>query len=193
MSYAEVDRIAKMIPFDLKMTLDKALDESPPLQEAYQKDPQVKELIDISRRLEGTTRHASTHAAGVVIAPRPLTEFVPLASFKGSTGDVTTQYDMKGVERIGLLKMDFLGLRTLTLIDNCVKMIAAQTGRAHRPRPHARSTTRKTYELFTAGPHQRPVPVRVGRHARHPAALQARPPRAPHRAERALPARARCR
>src|SRR5207249_4481678 len=107
MSYAEVDRIAKMIPFDLKMTLDKALEESPPLKEAYQKDARVKELVDISRRLEGTTRHASTHAAGVVIAPRPLTEFVPLASFKGNTNEVTTQYDMHGVERIGLLKMDF--------------------------------------------------------------------------------------
>ena len=82
MSYAEVDKIAKMIPFDLKMTLDKALEESPPLQEAYQKDPKVKELIDISRRLEGTTRHASTHAAGVVISPQPLTDLVPL--FKGN-------------------------------------------------------------------------------------------------------------
>jgi DNA polymerase-3 subunit alpha len=76
MSYAEVDKIAKMIPFDLRMTLDKALSESPPLQDAYQRDPKVKELIDISRRLEGTTRHASTHAAGVVIAPQPLTDFV---------------------------------------------------------------------------------------------------------------------
>src|SRR5215213_1556873 len=85
MSYAEVDKIAKMIPFDLKMTLDKALAESPPLQDAYQKDPKVKELIDISRRLEGTTRHASTHAAGVVISPVPLTDLVPLASFKGGS------------------------------------------------------------------------------------------------------------
>src|SRR6185503_11116035 len=102
--------------------------DSPPLKEAYDKDARVKELIDISRRLEGTTRHASTHAAGVVIAPRPLTEYVPLASFKGGTEAVTTQFDMHGVERIGLLKMDFLGLRTLTLIDNCVKMVAAQTG-----------------------------------------------------------------
>ena len=94
MSYAEVDKIAKMIPFDLKMTLDKALAESPPLQDAYQKDPKVKELIDISRRLEGTTRHASTHAAGVVISPVPLTDLVPLASFKGGSEGVTTQYDM---------------------------------------------------------------------------------------------------
>jgi DNA polymerase-3 subunit alpha len=148
MSYADADRIAKMIPFDLKMTLDKALEESPPLREAYQKDPRVKELIDISRRLEGTTRHASTHAAGVVISPFPLTELVPL--FKGNTAEITTQYDMKGVERIGLLKMDFLGLRTLTLIDNCVKMIAAQTGARLDP-VHFPVDDAKTYEMFTAG------------------------------------------
>jgi DNA polymerase-3 subunit alpha len=148
MAYAEVDRIAKMIPFDLKMTLDKALAESPPLLDAYQKDPRVKELIDVSRRLEGTTRHASTHAAGVVISPKPLTELVPL--FKGPTADVTTQFDMKGVERIGLLKMDFLGLRTLTLIDNCVKMIGAQTGVGIDPATIPLDDAR-TYELFTAG------------------------------------------
>ncbi len=147
-SYADADRIAKMIPFDLKMTLDKALEESPPLKEAYQKDPKVKELIDISRRLEGTTRHASTHAAGVVISPVPLTDLVPL--FKGNTAEITTQYDMKGVERIGLLKMDFLGLRTLTLIDDCVKMIAAQTGAQLDP-DRFPSDDAKTYEMFTAG------------------------------------------
>jgi DNA polymerase-3 subunit alpha len=148
MSYAEVDKIAKMIPFDLKMTLDKALAESPPLQEAYEKDPRVKELIDISRRLEGTTRHASIHAAGVVISPQPLTDLVPL--FKGNTGDVTTQFDMKGVERIGLLKMDFLGLRTLTLIDNCVKMIEAQRGVRVEPADIPVDDA-ATYALFTAG------------------------------------------
>ncbi|HVR69223.1 MAG TPA: DNA polymerase III subunit alpha [Vicinamibacteria bacterium] len=148
MPYADVDKVAKMIPFDLKMTLDKALEESPPLKEAYQKDEKVKELIDISRRLEGTTRHASTHAAGVVIAPRPLIEFVPL--FKGNTAEITTQFDMKGVERIGLLKMDFLGLRTLTLIDNCVKMIAAQAGLTLDP-DRLPLDDLKTYELFTRG------------------------------------------
>jgi len=148
MSYAEVDKIAKMIPFDLKMTLEKALEESPPLQEAYQKDPKVRELIDISRRLEGTTRHASIHAAGVVIAPQPLTDLVPL--FKGNTGDITTQFDMKGVEKIGLLKMDFLGLRTLTLIDNCVKMIEAQRGVRVDP-AQIPVDDAATYALFTAG------------------------------------------
>jgi DNA polymerase-3 subunit alpha len=148
MPYGDVDRIAKMIPPDLKMTLDRALVESPPLKEAYQRDAKVRELVDISRRLEGTTRHASTHAAGVVIAPRPLTEFVPL--FKGTTAEVTTQYDMKGVERIGLLKMDFLGLRTLTLIDDCVKMIAAQLGQRLEP-DKLPSDDARTYELFAAG------------------------------------------
>ena len=148
MTYAEVDKIAKMIPFDLKMTLDKALAESPALADAYAKDAKVKELVDISRRLEGTTRHASTHAAGVVISPVPLTDLVPL--FKGNTADVTTQFDMKGVERIGLLKMDFLGLRTLTLIDNCVKMIEAQTGTAIDPAAIPTDDA-KTYALFTAG------------------------------------------
>jgi DNA polymerase-3 subunit alpha len=148
MSYADVDKIAKMIPFDLKMTLDRALEESPPLKEAYQKEPRVRELIDISRRLEGTTRHASTHAAGVVISPQPLTDFVPL--FKGTTADITTQFDMKGVERIGLLKMDFLGLRTLTLIDNCVKMLEAQAGVRLEPDKLPLDDA-KTYELFTAG------------------------------------------
>jgi DNA polymerase-3 subunit alpha len=148
MSYAEVDRIAKMIPFDLKMTLDRALEESPPLKEAYQQDGRVRELVDISRRLEGTTRHASTHAAGVVIAPRPLTELVPL--FKGTTADVTTQFDMKGCERIGLLKMDFLGLRTLTLIENCVTMLEAQLGVRVDPDRIPLDDTR-TFELFAAG------------------------------------------
>jgi DNA polymerase-3 subunit alpha len=148
MPYADVDKVAKMIPFDLKMTLDKALEESPPLKEAYEKDAKVKELIDISRRLEGTTRHASTHAAGVVIAPRPLIEFVPL--FKGNTAEITTQFDMKGVERIGLLKMDFLGLRTLTLIDNCVKMIAAQKGVQLDP-DRLPLDDAATYELFARG------------------------------------------
>jgi DNA polymerase III subunit alpha len=148
MPYGDVDKIAKMIPFDLKMTLDKALEESPPLKEAYQKEAQIRELIDVSRRLEGTTRHASTHAAGVVIAPEPLTNLVPL--FKGTTADITTQYDMKGIERIGLLKMDFLGLRTLTLIDNCVKMIGAQTGVDIDPGAIPTDDAR-TYSLFTAG------------------------------------------
>ncbi|HEX9750758.1 MAG TPA: DNA polymerase III subunit alpha [candidate division Zixibacteria bacterium] len=115
-SYAEVDRIAKIIPFEIDMTLEKALKAKPELTQMANEDPRVRTLLDYSRILEGLTRHASTHAAGVVIAPAPLTEFVPL--YRGNKGEVTTQYDMTWIERIGLLKMDFLGLRTLTVIDD---------------------------------------------------------------------------
>jgi len=124
--YADVDRVAKMIPAALDMTLDKALEESPALKEAEGKDDRVRDLLQVARRLEGMTRHASVHAAGVVIAPRPLTEFVPL--YKGQRDEITTQWGMKEIERIGLLKMDFLGLSTLTLIDDCLKHIRETTG-----------------------------------------------------------------
>ena len=124
--YADVDHIAKMIPTALDATLETSLQEVPQLQEAVEKDERVAELVETAKRLEGISRHASTHAAGVVIAPRELTEFLPLYRAKG--GEVTTQYDMRDVEDIGLLKMDFLGLRTLTLIDNCVKMIRGDLG-----------------------------------------------------------------
>ncbi len=119
--YSEVDKIAKMIPFAVDMTLERALKMSPDLAELVKKDKRVEKLIKISRTLEGLARHCSTHAAGVVIAPSTLTDYVPL--FKGSREETTTQYDMKMVEQIGLLKMDFLGLRTLTVIDDAVRLI----------------------------------------------------------------------
>ena len=119
--YGEVDRIAKMIPLAVDMTLEKALKQSSELAELVKTDSRITRLIDYSKRLEGLTRHCSTHAAGVVIAPSALTNYVPL--FKGSRDEVTTQFDMKMVEEIGLLKMDFLGLRTLTVIDDAVRMI----------------------------------------------------------------------
>ncbi|MCK5124827.1 MAG: DNA polymerase III subunit alpha [candidate division Zixibacteria bacterium] len=119
--YSEVDKIAKMIPAAPDMTLEKALTQSPDLKQLVDSDPRVAKLIQLSKTLEGLCRHASTHAAGVVIAPADLTDYVPL--FKGSKGEVTTQYPMKHVEMIGLLKMDFLGLRTLTVIDDAVKMV----------------------------------------------------------------------
>jgi len=126
MSYAEVDRIAKIIPMEIDMTLEKALRLKPELTQMATDDPRVGKLLEYSRTLEGLTRHASTHAAGVVIAPAPLTEFVPL--YKGARGEITTQYDMKWIERIGLLKMDFLGLRTLTVIDDAEKAVASNRG-----------------------------------------------------------------
>jgi DNA polymerase-3 subunit alpha len=126
MSYADVDRIAKQIPPTLDMTLDKALAENPILKEMAATDPKVKEVIDIGRRLEGMSRHASVHAAGVVIAPGPITDYAPL--YKGQRDELTTQWNMKEVERVGLLKMDFLGLSTLTLIDDALKEIKRTEG-----------------------------------------------------------------
>src|SRR5260221_9622073 len=108
--FAEVDRVAKLIPPTLDMTLEKALEEVPQLKQENEEDPRVKELIAVSRRLEGMTRHASVHAAGGVIGPRPLTEFVPL--YKGKNDEITTQWARKEIERIGLRRMDLLGLGT---------------------------------------------------------------------------------
>src|SRR5687767_1998025 len=121
MPYADVDRIAKQIPAALDMTLDKALAENPVLKDMVAKDPKVKEVIEVGKRLEGMSRHASVHAAGVVIAPGPITDYAPL--YKGARDEIVTQWNMKEVERVGLLKMDFLGLSTLTLIDDALKEI----------------------------------------------------------------------
>lgn len=123
MPYAEVDKIAKMIPVAVDMTLDRALKTNSDIKALIESDNRVEKLIQLSRTLEGLTRHASTHAAGVVIAPNELTDYVPL--FKSNRNEITTQYDMKWVESIGLLKMDFLGLRTLTVIEDAVDMIKA--------------------------------------------------------------------
>jgi DNA polymerase-3 subunit alpha len=125
---AEVDRVAKLIPNQLDMTLEMALAENPALAELEGRDDQVRALLAVARRLEGMTRHASVHAAGVVIAPRPLTEFVPLYRSPKDNGEVITQWAMKEIDRIGLLKMDFLGLSTLTLLDDAVKHIEETTG-----------------------------------------------------------------
>ncbi len=127
MPYAEVDKIAKMIPAAPDMTLKKAIKQNGELKALIESDSRVAKLIRLSRTLEGLTRHASTHAAGVVIAPANLTDYVPL--FRGPKGEKTTQYDMKCVEQVGLLKMDFLGLRTLTVIDDTLKMIASGGGK----------------------------------------------------------------
>ena len=126
MPYADVDRIAKQIPPALDMTLEKALNENPVLKDMAAKDPKVREVIDIGRRLEGMSRHASVHAAGVVIAPGPITDYAPL--YKGARDEITTQWNMKEVERVGLLKMDFLGLSTLTLIRDCLDEIRRTEG-----------------------------------------------------------------
>src|SRR5579871_2729267 len=120
--YSDVDRIAKMVPSTLNITISDALKDSPPLQQAYEGEPQVRELIDTALRLEGLVRNSGVHAAGVVIAPQPLTELVPLHKTKND--EIVTAYDMNAVEKMGLLKMDFLGLTTLTIVDDAIKLIA---------------------------------------------------------------------
>lgn len=125
--YAFVDNIAKMIPKELNITLERALKSSQDLKKSYEEDPQVKELIDMSMRLEGLPRHTSMHAAGVVISQKAVDEYVPLSL--GSDGSVTTQFTMTTLEELGLLKMDFLGLRTLTVIRDAVDLAGISAGK----------------------------------------------------------------
>ncbi len=126
MPYGDVDRLAKLVPNQLNIALEDALKDPSPLAVQRDKDERVKELIEVALRLEGLARHASTHAAGVVISPRPLMEIVPL--YRSSRDEITTQYDMNALERIGLLKMDFLGLTTLTVLDDAVALIKQNRG-----------------------------------------------------------------
>jgi DNA polymerase-3 subunit alpha len=126
MSYGEVDKIAKLIPNQLHMTLERALEVEPALQRACEENPRVRELIDVARRLEGLPRHPSVHAAGIVIGEEPLVNVVPLA--RTAEGNVCTQFDMDMIKEIGLLKIDLLGLRTLTVLDHAVRTIEATTG-----------------------------------------------------------------
>ncbi len=119
--YGEVDRIAKLVPNELKITLEDALRKEPRLREVVERDANVGKLMETARKLEGNIRHAGTHAAGVVIAPSDLTDFVPL--YKGSGSEIMTQFDMKDIEALGLLKMDFLGLKTLTVLKRAVDLV----------------------------------------------------------------------
>ena len=124
--YGVVDQIAKMIPNELNITISKAMDMNPELKKAYMEDDSIHELIDMSMRLEGLPRHTSMHAAGVVICSRPAEELVPLS--RGSDGSITTQFIMTTIEELGLLKMDFLGLRTLTVIQDACRLVKQNTG-----------------------------------------------------------------
>ena len=148
MAYPEVDKIAKMIPLELHITLDKALAQNPDLKTLVQNDSRVRELIDVAKRLEGLARHASTHAAGVVISPQPLTDFVPL--YKSNKDEITTMYPMTDVEKIGLLKMDFLALTTLTIIDDTLKLLKQHEG-IDLNMDTLPLDDEKTYELFSDG------------------------------------------
>jgi len=146
--YSEVDRIAKLIPWLPDMTLKTAMEREPELRNLVKSDPRIEKLISYSEVLEGLCRHASTHAAGVVIAPEALTEYVPL--YKGGKEEITTQYDMKGIEDIGLLKMDFLGLRTLTVIDDTLEMLREDLNLA-LDIDTIPLDDKKTYQLFSDG------------------------------------------
>jgi DNA polymerase-3 subunit alpha len=128
MPYADVDRIAKQIPAALDMTLQKALADNPILRQMQEQDPRVREVLEMGQRLEGLSRNAGVHAAGVVIAPGPVTDYAPL--FKSNRDEITTQWTLRDVERVGLLKIDFLGLSTLTLIDDAIEEIGRTEGLA---------------------------------------------------------------
>ena len=126
MPYADVDRIAKLIPAVLNISLDQSLKDSPELAKAYESDSQIRELLDTARKLEGLVRNSGVHAAGVVISPKPLTELVPLHRTKND--EIVTAFDMGAIEKLGLLKMDFLGLTTLTILDDALKLIQQTRG-----------------------------------------------------------------
>ena len=148
--YADVDRIAKLVPVQpgQEVTIEQSLNEVPQLREAYETDGRVRELLDLAQRLEGLTRHASTHAAGVVIAPRPIVEYAPLYRGAKEGEEVTTQWAKDEIEEIGLLKMDFLGLKTLTLISDARDSIERATG--NRPDLDALPLDdAEVYELFS--------------------------------------------
>jgi len=143
MPYGDVDRIAKMVPAVINISLDQALKDSPQLAETYDREPQVRELLDTARKLEGLVRNAGVHAAGVVIAPEPLINLVPLHKTKND--EIVTAFDMNAVEKLGLLKMDFLGLTTLTVIDDTLKLIAQNRGQ-QLDLKHVPLDDKETYE-----------------------------------------------
>src|SRR5262245_558289 len=148
MPYAEVDKIAKMIPVELHITLDKAMTQNPDLKNLIQNDSRVRELIEVAKRLEGLVRHASTHVAGVVISLKLIIEFVPF--YKSNKDEITTMYPMTDVEKMGLLKMDFLALTTLTIIDDVLKMLKQYEG-IDLNMDALPLDDEQTYELFSTG------------------------------------------
>ena len=151
MPYADVEKIAKLIPPPIRgrnVSITQAIETVPELKQAIKTDPQVKKVIDIAKRLEGCARHSSVHAAGVVISPKPLEELIPVAV--NNKQEFTTQFEMSDLEKTGMLKMDFLGLTTLTIIDQCCKTIKELTGRDIKW-PEVPLDDPKTYELFAQG------------------------------------------
>ena len=189
---ARVEQVTKLIPTRLNITLDEALKEEPALGRLAEEDPEIGRLIEFARRLEGTVRNVGTHAAGVVIADRPLADMVPLQKIPNKDKDkevVTTQWEMGDVEKAGLLKMDFLGLRNLTSLAAAVKLVEQRPWRAARPlRPAARR--RGHLRAPPARRSQGRVPARRRGHPRPARQDEARPLRRPHRHPRPVPPRA---
>lgn len=148
MEYNEVDKIAKLIPNEIKITLEKAVEANPELKSLYQTNDRIKTLINTAYALEGNVRNTSTHAAGIVISEQPLTNYVPLCT--GNNGEVSTQYSMKIIEKLGLLKMDFLGLKTLTVIDQAIKIIKKTQG-VEINLQELPIDDKKTYDLLCEG------------------------------------------
>src|SRR5947209_176813 len=151
MPYADVEKIAKLIPPPIRgrnVSIDQALETVPELKQAFESDAQVRKVIDIAKRLEGCARHSSVHAAGVVISPKPLEELVPVALSQKQ--ELTTQFEMSDLEKTGMLKMDFLGLTTLTIIDQCCRTIRELHGREIKW-SETPLDDQKTYELFAQG------------------------------------------
>ena len=187
--FGQVNKVAELIPNNpaKPVTLQQAIDGEPRLQALRDDDEGIGRLLEIALQLEGLYRHASTHAAGVVIGDRPLIELVPL--YRDPQSDfLVTQYSMKYVEQAGLVKFDFLGLTTLTILQPG-REFPARAGHRGRSRTACRWTTRKTYEMLAEGRCRRGVPDGRPGHARHAAADAARPVRGPDRRRRAVPAR----
>ena len=191
MPYGQVDRLAKLIPNHPTdpWTLERALNGVSELAAEYRDDAQVRRLFDLAMKLEGLPRHASTHAAGVVIGDRPLDQLVPL--YRDPRSDMpVTQFDMKYVEAAGLVKFDFLGLKTLSVLRKAVEMLATR-GIDGRSRPADAVGRSRGLQIAPARRHGRRVPARIGRHAAHARGGEADQFRRHHRARLALPARAR--
>ena len=188
--YGAVDRIAKLVPEGVKVGFEESMKPNQELRKAYDEDELVRQVVDMARPLEGLVRADSIHAAGVVIGDRPLLEYLPLQQ-KGADSELVTQYPMGDVEALGLLKMDFLGLRNLDVIDEAIRIIRESA--EHRSRRPLGPAAGRPADLrhARARRHARRLPVRVERHARRAAPGQADGVRGSDRARRALPARAR--
>ena len=187
MPIPRVDTIVAMVPEVLNITLDEALEQSADLKKAYQTDGEVRELLDLARKIEGLARNVGTHAAAVVIADRPLTEYVPLCRVQNKD-EVITQWAMADVERAGLLKMDFLGLRNLTVLSKAVDLIEQTTGK--RVDPYQVSAGRcRGVRPAVPRRNQRHFPIGKRRHPRSAAEDEARPFPRHHRHQRTVSSR----